>query len=73
MLHFNQNKMTVLESHGARNQISSAASAELGGLVRKKQTLTSPNLRGYRKVLVYGGYLLHHSCSLGTHCLYSII
>lgn len=46
MLHFNQNKMTILESHGIHNQISSAALAELAGTVRKKETLTSPKLYG---------------------------
>lgn len=39
MLHFNQDKMTVLELQSACNKISSAASAQIARIVRKRYVL----------------------------------
>lgn len=77
MLHFNQDKMTVLESQSAHNKISSAASAQLACIVRKRYVLRKQmaalKLWRYCKALVYTGYLLYHSYNLGTHGLCSRI
>lgn len=55
LLHFNQDKMTVLESHSARNKISNAASAQLACTVRKRYILrkqmTALKLWWYYKAL----------------------
>jgi len=65
VLHFNEDKVTVLESQSAHNKMSSAASAQLACTVRKRYILskqmTAPKLWWYCKALVYNGYLLYHS------------
>lgn len=77
MLHFNQGKMTVLELQSARNKVSSAASAQLAWIVRKRYVLrkqmTALKLWWNCKALVYTGYLSYHSYNLGTHGLCSRI
>lgn len=69
--------MTVLELQSARNKISSAASAQVAGIVRKRYVLrkqmTALKLWWNCKALVYTAYLLYHSYNLGTRSLCSRI